>query len=238
MNIASESWLRVDDLLDANFPRQVFSGAQGLCNAASAPWQPLAASDFPACWRALTIAAHEGLEQCAALLSVPLPLPTDANELARLLEQACDRLELAAHVTAPSLLPRICVLAGLTGRLIRDAYEYANMRVVMGGALIGYQLICAKLADMVIADEIIEQRLIAVLDASPRKRADAGWRGVPVLHAQAHVGEIVRCTATVLSLSVDIHAGHAFVQRATSVPILAVAQALLDGIQAAMPGRT
>jgi hypothetical protein len=198
---------------------------------------PLAASDFPRRWRELTAAAHADLDRCAALLNVQMPLPRDAQAASRTLEHACDRLTPDAAGSARVLLARVCLLAGLTGRLVRDAYDYANVRVVMGSTLIGYQLVCAKLADMAIADEIVEQRLIAALDAPRRTRADAGWRGVPGLSTQAHVAEIARCVATVLSLYVEIFAGHAFVQHAASTPVLAVAQALLDGIQAAAVGR-
>lgn len=231
----SEAWLSVDDLFDAKHPRQVFSGAQS--NPAQVTLAggvaPLSLGEFRRRWRELTEAAHHDLERCAALLDVLVPLPLDARIAARSLERGCDRLAQDAAVgTAEALLPRACVLAGLTGRLIRDAYDYANVRVVMGGALIGYQLVCAKLADMAIVDEIIEQRLMAALDAPSRPRTDTGWRGVPALTTQAHIAEIARCVAVVLNLYVEIHAGHAFVQRAVSAPVLAVAQTLLEGIQA------
>ncbi|WGS52283.1 hypothetical protein LFL96_29230 [Paraburkholderia sp. D15] len=230
MNADSPTWWCADDLVDVDRPRQAFSGAQRV--SADQHTAPLSVDDARRRWRDLVSAAHRDLTGCASLLGVDAPPSTDAATLARELELGCDRL--ASRDATPAqlaVLLRACVLSGLTGRLIRDAYDYANQRVVMGSVLIEYQLICAKLADMAIADDIIEQRLIAALDARECASADAGWRGIPALTARQHVVEIARCAASVLSLYVEIHAGHAFVQRAASAPVLAVAQTLLDGIQ-------
>lgn len=254
MTVDSDQWLCVDDLFDADHPRQAFSGAQNRAarsvdDSTGDAFGPDA--DLRHCWRDLVSAAHHDLERCAARLGVltqsgarmnaQVDAQADAQAVARELERGCDRLasrDRQAHAqadtqaNAQALLPRACVLSGLIGRLIRDAYDYVNVRVVMGEALINYQLVCAKLADMVIADEIVEQRLIAALGAPRRARDEAGWRGVPAPDAAANLKEIVRCAATVLRLYVEIYAGNAFVQRAAEAPVLGVAQALLDGMLA------
>lgn len=236
-----DGWLRIDDLLCTDHPRQAFSGAQA--RLAQSDWQaggadiaPLDGGAIRQRWRELAAAAHHDLGRLAALLDIrsdALPV-ADAQAFALAVENGCDRLmPHASPGDAERLLPRACVLAGLAGRLIRDAYDYANTRVVMGNALINYQLVCAKLADMAIADEIVEERLKAALNAPSRPRAQTGWRGVPALSAAEHIAEVGRCIGTVLSLYIDIHAGHAFVQRRASVPRLALAQSLLDGMRAA-----
>ncbi len=229
----SDEWLCVDDLFDVSHPRQAFSGAQSGPAVAASCGDTILSSvgGLRSQWRELVTAAHQDVEHCAALLGVDARLHADVHRFTCELERGCDQFASnCAEDTAHALMPRVCVLSGLIGWLIRDSYDYANVRVVMGNPLITYQLVCAKLADMVIADEIIEQRLIAALAAQRRARANVGWRGVPALEATQNVSEICRCAATVLRLYVEIKAGPAFVQPAGEPPVLTVAQSLLDGI--------
>ncbi|GLU33365.1 acyl-CoA dehydrogenase family protein [Trinickia caryophylli] len=235
-----DGWLCIDDLLGTDHPRQAFSGAQVRpakpgSMACDGDVAPLAENAIRQRWREIVAAAHHDLGRLALLLDIhgDTRPEADPEAFARAVESSCDRLTPhAGSGDAQRLLPRACVLAGLGGRLIRDAYDYANTRVVMGSALIGYQLVCAKLADMAIADEIVEERLKAALDAPTRPRVQTGWRGVPALSAAQHLAEIGRCIGTVIGLYIDIHAGHAFVQRRASVPRLALAQSLLEGMGA------
>lgn len=218
------SWFNADALVDARGELAARDPAERHAT--------LSTADLRGRWRDLVEAARADLPTCAVLLGVSLPPQREPAAIVHAFEAGCDRLASPSDAGgATPLVSRACVLAGLTGRLVCDAYDYADTRVVMGTPLIGYQLVCAKLADMVIAGKVIEQQLSSVLDAPRLTCEEVGWRGLPALPIEDHVREVARCAGVILRLHVEVHAGHAFVQRDSSSPVLALAQSLLEGIQ-------
>lgn len=236
MNNETHPWFSVDALVQAN-RRGVFCGARMQAQPFDSDEEclPFSVEDLRARWHELVEAAHHDLDRCAALLGMRRRLSTGAAAFARELERTCNRwATLSPGRESEPLLARSCVLAGATGRLIRDAYAYANTRIVMASPLIDYQLVAAKLADMAIANEIIEQRLLLALSVPRHTPADVGLRGVPAPSDRENVTAICRGSGKVLKLYVEIHAGHAFVQPVDEAPVLAIVQFLLDGLLASL----